>query len=92
MRRLKPGLANAARSFPVITVEEELWSGDRLSFRVRALGQVASGTVDAAEDHVRLEVSLPGFIARFADRIKSVIAAKGKLMIQNGPGSKVGEP
>ncbi|MET0868306.1 MAG: polyhydroxyalkanoic acid synthase, partial [Pseudorhodoplanes sp.] len=38
LRRLKPGLTGAARSFPVLKVDEEIWSGDRLTFRVRALG------------------------------------------------------
>ena len=28
-------------------------------FRVSALGQLASGHVDVADDHVRLEVTLP---------------------------------
>jgi hypothetical protein len=59
LRRLKPGLTGAAKAVPVLTVDEEIWSGDRLTFRVRALGQSAAGTVDVADDHVRLEVTLP---------------------------------
>ena len=33
LRRLRPGLSKAAASFPVLHVEEELWSGDQLQFR-----------------------------------------------------------
>ena len=42
-RRLKAGLTRAATSVPVLKVDEETWQGDRMVFRVRALGQSASG-------------------------------------------------
>ena len=45
-------------TFPVLKVEEEIWSGDRLDFRVRALGQVAAGNVQVGEESVHLEVTL----------------------------------
>jgi hypothetical protein len=41
LRRIKPALGGASKNFPVLTVEEETWSGDRLDFRVRAIGQVS---------------------------------------------------
>ena len=44
LRRVKPALGKASSSFPMLVVEEETWSGDRLSFRVRALRQVAAGS------------------------------------------------
>ena len=43
VRRLKTGLSRAAANVPVMSVEEERWDGNRMSFRVRALGQVAAG-------------------------------------------------
>ena len=46
LARLKPALGAAAKNFPVLKVEQEIWSGDRLDFRVRALGQAAAGNVD----------------------------------------------
>ena len=53
VRRLKSGLATAQSQFrQFFTVQEEIWSGDRLAFRVATLGQTASGTLDVAEDHV----------------------------------------
>ena len=36
-------------------------------FRVRALGQAASGHLDVEDDHVRLEVTLPWLLQRFAE-------------------------
>jgi len=82
LRRLKPGLTGAAKSFPVLKVDEEIWSGDRLTFRVRALGQAAAGTVDVAEDHVRLEVTLPWLLQKFAEVAQTVIRARGKLLLE----------
>ncbi len=65
-RRLKAGLTRAASSIPVLKVDEERWEENRMIFRVRALGQAASGHLDVADDHVRLEVTLPWLLQRFA--------------------------
>ena len=82
LRRLKPGLTGAAKSFPVLKVDEETWSGDRLSFRVRALGQAAAGTVDVADDYVRLEVTLPWLLQKFAQVAQAAIRARGNLLLE----------
>lgn len=82
LRRLKPGLTGAAKTFPVLKVDEEIWSGDRLTFRVRAIGQSASGTVDVAEDHVRLEVTLPWLLQKFAEVAQATIRSRGKLLLE----------
>jgi hypothetical protein len=82
LRRLKPGLTGAAASFPVLKVDEEIWSGDRLTFRVRALGQAAAGIVDVAEDHVRLEVTLPWLLQKFAQVAQATIRARGNLLLE----------
>lgn len=82
LRRLKPGLARAAAKFPVLAVEEENWAGDRLSFRVRALGQVASGTVEVADDHVRLEVVLPWLLHKFAQVTEAAVRSRGRLLLE----------
>ncbi len=81
LRRLRPGLSRAAASFPVLTVDEEQWDGDRMNFRVRALGQGASGTVDVAEDQIRLEVTLPWLLQKFAAVAQAVIQTRGQLLL-----------
>lgn len=80
-RRLKGGLARAAASVPVLSVDEERWEGDRMNFRVRALGQVASGQIDVADDHVRLEVVLPWLLQRFAEVAQGAIRSRGQLLL-----------
>ena len=57
LRRLKTGLAEVGTSFGhLFSVTEQIWTGDRLRFQVSAIGQSASGSIDVADDHVRLEV------------------------------------
>jgi hypothetical protein len=80
-RRLKGGLSRAAASVPVLHVDEERWEGDRMFFRVRALGQAASGQIDVAEDHVRLEVMLPWLLQKFAEVAQTVIRDRGRLLL-----------
>jgi hypothetical protein len=80
-RRLKNGLTRAAQSVPVLKVDEESWEGDRMSFRVRALGQAAAGHLDVAEDHVRVEVTLPWLLQRFAEAAQAAITRRGNLLL-----------
>jgi hypothetical protein len=80
-RRLKAGLTRAASSIPVLKVDEERWDGDRMVFRVRALGQAASGHLDVADDHVRLEVTLPWLLQRFAEVAQAAIKNRGSLLL-----------
>jgi hypothetical protein len=81
VRRLKNGLTRAASSIPVLKVDEERWDQDRMIFRVRALGQVASGHVDVADDHVRVEVTLPWLLQRFAQAAQTAIKNRGNLLL-----------
>ncbi len=80
-RRLKAGLTRAASSIPVLKVDEERWEDNRMVFRVRALGQAASGHLDVADDHVRLEVSLPWLLQRFAEVAQVAIRNRGNLLL-----------
>jgi hypothetical protein len=80
-RRLKVGLTRAASSVPVLKVDEERWEQDRMIFRIRALGQAASGHLDVADDHVRLEVTLPWLLQRFAEAAQAAIRNRGNLLL-----------
>jgi len=55
-----------------------VWAEDQLRFRVSALGQVASGTIDVNDDHVRLDVMLPWMTALLAAKIQPAIRALEK--------------
>jgi len=86
VRRLKAGLGRAAASIPVMQVEEERWSGDSMNFRIRALGQIASGLVDVADDHVKVEVVLPWLLQRFAEMAQAAIRKRGQLLLTKDDG------
>ena len=82
LRRIKDGLGRAKTEVAwLIALEEAVWTGDRLTFRAAALGQRAFGTIDVYEQAVRLEVTLPWLLARFAHAVQRVIGAKGQLML-----------
>ena len=83
LRRIKEGIGRAKNEFAwLLSLEEETWAGDRLSFRVSALGQRVSGFIDVYEANVRLEVVLPWLLARFAQAAQRVIGQKGQLMLE----------
>lgn len=83
VRRLRTGLERAQTHYrAVIAVDEAVWTGDRLALRVRALGQSASAIVDVLDDCVRLEVSLPWLLAKFAERIVPTIRKEATLMLE----------
>ncbi|MGJ4994051.1 polyhydroxyalkanoic acid system family protein [Bradyrhizobium sp. HKCCYLR20261] len=81
VRRLQSGLSRAASSLPVLSVDEERWEGDKMFFRVRALGQAASGHVDVGEDRVQVEVTLPWLLQRFAEAAQNAIRSRGQLLL-----------
>jgi hypothetical protein len=86
VRRLKVGLTRASSQYSnFLQVQEEVWSGDRMSFRVEAMRQLVSGTVDVRDDNVRVEVALPWLLARLATGIQSAIRKSGTLMLEKKP-------
>jgi hypothetical protein len=81
-RRLKSGLASVRTAFAQLSVFEEAWSEDHLDFRVGLLGQTATGTIDVADEHVRLAVELPRILALLAGKAKALIQKHGQLMLE----------
>jgi Putative polyhydroxyalkanoic acid system protein (PHA_gran_rgn) len=80
-RRLKVGLTRAASSIPALKVDEERWQDNRMIFRIRALGQAASGHLDVADDHVLVEVTLPWLLQRFAEVAQVAIRNRARLLL-----------
>ena len=55
---------------------------NHLDFRASLLGQNTTGTIDVAEDHVRLEVQLPWLLSLLANKAKALVEKQGKLMLE----------
>jgi Putative polyhydroxyalkanoic acid system protein (PHA_gran_rgn) len=83
VRRLKTGFSNVRSSLGqgFFVVKDE-WAGDHLDFRASLLGQTTTGSVDVADDHVRLEVQLPWVLALLADKAKALVQREGQLMLE----------
>lgn len=86
VRRLKTGLGTIRDKFGhLIRIDNEAWSGDQLAFRVTALGQSASGTIDVFEQEARIEVQLPWLLHRLAEKAKGLIRKEGTLLLEKKP-------
>ena len=83
IRRIKTGLAEVRTKYSrLFSVSEETWDQARLQFRISALGQAVSGTIDVAEDSVRLEILLPWLLAKLAETLQPLIRREGTLMLE----------
>jgi Putative polyhydroxyalkanoic acid system protein (PHA_gran_rgn) len=83
LRRIRDGFGRAKTEFAsLIAVSQDRWDGDRLTFAASALGQQASGTIDVYDGAVRLEVTLPWLLAKFAAAAQRVIGQRGQLMLE----------
>jgi len=82
-RRLQVGLSNVrshvSDSFVML---KDAWAGDHLDFEASLLGQSTTGSVDVADDHVRLEVQLPWVLAVLANKAKALVKRQGQLMLE----------
>ena len=59
------------------------WTGaDRLSFSARGLGQTIAGDIDIFPQHVRIEASLPTFLAVIAETIAGKVEREGRLLLE----------
>ena len=83
VRRLKTGLASAQSDFKhVFSVQEETWAGDSLTFRISALGQLASGMINVREDHVMMELQLPWLLHQIVEKAQGLIRKRGQLLLE----------
>ena len=83
VRRLKEGFARTNGQLGgMIAMEQETWQGDTVRFRMRALGQTASATIEVLEDALRIEVSLPWLLAQAAKRLLPILRTKATRLLE----------
>jgi hypothetical protein len=81
--RLKAGFARAHGQLgSLIAVDEERWQGDTLRFRMRALGQTATGSIEVLDDALRIEVSLPVLLAKAAKWLLPTLRKQATLLLE----------
>lgn len=83
LRRIKAGVGRAKTEFAyLLRIDHDVWEGDRFSFEASALGQHAHGFIDVYEGAVRLTVTLPWLLARFARAVQRVVGQKGMVLLE----------
>ena len=82
IRRLKSGFASVSSNLPILRVEEQSWSDDRLTFKIAALGQSASGTADVDDTNVHIEVMLPWLMQKIAELVQSAIKSRTQVLLE----------
>ena len=82
-RRLQTGIEQLKQQYAgKFAVLEDRWTGRHLDFRVSAIGQTVSGTLDIAEDSVTLALQLPWVLAMIAQKAQAMIQSKGQLLLE----------
>lgn len=82
-RRLEHGVRQLKSQFgDKIASVEETWAGDRMDFRVGAMGQKVSGHLVVMEDAVQVELQLPWILAMVAEKARGFIQKQGTLMLE----------
>jgi hypothetical protein len=82
IRRMKSGFASASSNIPILQVEEQTWSDNRLAFKIAALGQSASGTADVDDTNVHIEIMLPWLMQRVAELVQSAIKTRTQVLLE----------
>ena len=83
VRRLQGGVTRLKSQFgDKVAAVDETWSGDRMDFRVGAMGQTVNGHLEVFEEQVRVEVQLPWLLAMVAEKAKNFIQKQGTLMLE----------
>jgi hypothetical protein len=83
VRRMKAGMARLRGNLStLITIEQEVWAGDKMQFQMRGLGQVAAGTIDVFEDSLRIEVTLPWLLAKLSERLLPEMKKQATLLLE----------
>jgi Putative polyhydroxyalkanoic acid system protein (PHA_gran_rgn) len=82
-KRIQDGIAHLRSTYAgQFTVLDETWNGDKLDFRISALKQTVTGSIEIAETTVTVIVILPIFLAMLAEKAKALIQQRGQLMLE----------
>jgi putative polyhydroxyalkanoate system protein len=75
------GSSLQSQSAGALQAVEQHWDGDTLHFQFAAMGQSVSGTAEAAEQTVNLEIALPWMLSMLAGTVKKQIETQGRKLL-----------
>ena len=83
VRRIQSGLTDVRQKYSaLISVDEETWVDNRVTLRIRAVGQAAAAIIDVMDDHLWLEVTLPWLLAKLSEKLVPTIQSEAVLMLE----------
>lgn len=82
-RRLDEGFGRFEKQFSGATDLQRAWTGDRLGFSLKVMGQGISGHLDVADTLVRIEVLLPAFLAMIAGKLTGRLQKEGQVLLED---------
>ena len=82
-RRIAEGVGQLTHQFAAMGEVKSAWEGDTLRFSVMSMGQAVTGSVAVADQDVRLEVVLPGFLAMIANKVKGRLQKEGQILLED---------
>jgi hypothetical protein len=81
-RRIDEGFGSFANHLGAVAGSvTRTWTGDRLAFRLAALGQEITGTIDVEDKLVTMEVLLPNLLAMLANKLRGQLKTEGRLLL-----------
>jgi hypothetical protein len=82
-RRLETGVTRLQQQFSAqIASIDQRWEGDRMDFKVGAMGQTIAGHLEVFADAVRIEIVLPWILAVLAEKARGFVQKQGTLMLE----------
>jgi hypothetical protein len=84
-RRIREGfgkLQSAMSGGMAFKFTEEWTREDQLKFTARGLGQNIDGVIDVFPAHVRIVVTLPGFLAAIAETVTGQLEKQGQILLE----------
>lgn len=81
--RLQSGVADLRTKFAGnVASVQETWTGNRMDFRLSAMGQPITGRVDVQAEAVKIDIDLPWLIATLAEKFRPKIEQEGRKMLE----------
>lgn len=81
-QRIETGFSKLAGQMPGgPRVCEQRWEGDRLTFRIAALGQTIGGSLEVFDATVTMDIELPGLLGQLAGALKDRLQKAGQLLL-----------
>jgi hypothetical protein len=82
IERLKRGFMQASALAPVVRIEEQNWSSNELTFKVRPFGQIASASAQVSDGEVTFKIVLPPLLRSVAALLSNKFKSRAQVLLE----------